>query len=338
MAGRKATMADVAAAAGVSVATVDRVLNGRGGVAPDKEARILAAARRLRLDRALQLRPNRTLRVAVLIQGPGNPFHAALQAGFDLAARLHAELNLQFLVHHLDPNDPAAIAALVRRQAGRVDGMIVTCPDEPRIGRALRDFAAHRPVVTLATDLPDCGRAAYVGPDDRRAGRVAGDLMGLCLGAAGGRVLLIAGRRDIAGQRQREEGFRAILAERHPGIVVAAVAESREDGERAGHLVLERLGADPAIRGIYHMSAGARPVVEALRRLGRAGETVFVTHELTEDRRALLRERAIAALIDQQPELEARLAVETMARLLGRLDGEVATVLTDFRIYLPENA
>ncbi|WP_235919522.1 LacI family DNA-binding transcriptional regulator [Aureimonas psammosilenae] len=336
--GRKATMADVAREAGVSPATVDRVLNGRGGVDTDKEARVLAAARRLRLDRALAVRPHRMLRVAVLIQAPRNPFHAALRTGLDTAARVYADLNIQFLVHHIDPNDPKSIAAIVARQTTETDGLIVTLPDEPRIMEAVGTAAATRPVVTLATDLPTSGRAAYVGPNDRRAGRVAGDLMGLFLRPQGGRVLLIAGRRDILGHRSREDGFRQILAERHPGIDVAPTAENGEDGERAGRIVLEALSADHAIRGIYHMSAGAQPVAAALRRLGRTASTAFVTHELTPDRRDLLRERAISAVIDQQPELEARIALETMARLLGRLDGAAESVETGFAIHMPENA
>ncbi|WAJ26101.1 LacI family DNA-binding transcriptional regulator [Antarcticirhabdus aurantiaca] len=336
--GRKPTMADVAREAAVSLATVDRVLNGRGGVDTDKEARVLTAARRLRLDRAIVVRPHRMLRVAVLIQAPSNPFHAALRIGLDTAARIHADLNIQFLLHHIDPNDPEGTAATLGRQAAATDGLIVTLPDEPRITEAVRVAALARPVVTLATDLPTSGRAAYVGPDDRRAGRVAGDLMGLFLEPEGGRVLLIAGRRDIVGQRSRQDGFREILAERHLGIEVAQVAESGEDGERAGRIVLEALSADPAIRGIYHMSAGAQPVAAALRRLGRTASTAFVTHELTPDRRALLRERAISAVIDQQPQLEARIAAETMAQLLGRLDGAAKSSETGFTIHMPENA
>jgi LacI family transcriptional regulator len=118
----KATMTDVAREAGVSLSTVDRVLNGRGGVAPEKANRILSAARALRLDRSLGHRPTRMLRVGVLIQSPANPFHAAVRQGIDMAARLHAELNLQFLVHHIDPNDTGASSRGSDRSARAATG------------------------------------------------------------------------------------------------------------------------------------------------------------------------------------------------------------------------
>jgi LacI family transcriptional regulator len=71
---RKANAADVARAAGVSPATVDRVLNGRGGVSVEKERRVVECARRLSLDRNLSVRPTRLLRIAALIGSATNPF------------------------------------------------------------------------------------------------------------------------------------------------------------------------------------------------------------------------------------------------------------------------
>lgn len=334
--GRKPTMSDVAREAGLSLATVDRVLNGRGGVTPDKERRVIKVARRLRLDRALRLRPTRSLRIAVLIQPPTNPFHAALRAGFDLAAKLHVDLGLQLHVCHIDQNDPAGIAAAIRMEAERCDALIVSLPAAPRVAQALTE--ARVPVVTLATDITESGRAAYVGPDDHRAGRVAGDLMGRFLGADGGEVVMLAGRLDIAGQRAREAGFREVLAERYRRTRLTDVLESGEDGDRAGRLAHRVLRSQLRIRGIYLASAGAGPVVAALRRLGRAESTILITHEMTPDRRALLRAQAIDAVIDQNPELEARLAVEAVARLLGRLEGEATDVPTEIAIHTCETA
>lgn len=195
----------------------------------------------------------------------------------------------------------------------------------------------HNPVVTLATDVRDCGRHAYVGPDDRRAGRVAGDLMGRFLGPTGGDIVMIAGLLSLIGNEEREMGLRSVLRERYPACRVAVVLESQERAERAGELVRDALLANPNIRGVYNVSAGAPPVVAALKALGRE-DVVFITHELTPDRCALLRQGLIDAIIDQNPEFEVRAAVETMASLTGRLEGPSSTTITPVHIHMIENA
>lgn len=337
MTARKISISDVAKAAGVSTATVDRVLNNRGGVRTDKEDRVLATARALGIDRALDRTPSRALRVAVLIQPPVNPFHASLREGIDLASRMYATLNVQFFVHHIDPRKPAAIAAAVR-DCRSYDGLVITSPDDIRVREAVAFLSRNVPVVTLATDLTDCGRAAYVGPNDGQAGRVAGDLMGLFLGRQGGRVVVVAGSRDITGHREREAGFRDIMTERYPECSLAVVLETGENQEEAGRVVEIAFRDDPGLRGIYHLSAGALPIVGALQRLCRIDNTVVITHELTPNRRMLLKSRKINAVIDQRPLLEARLAVETIAKLLGRMPGEAVSISTDIQIFLAENA
>lgn len=333
---RKVAISDVARVAGVSTATVDRVLNRRGGVRAEKEDLVLAAARNLGIDRALERSPTRILRIAVLIQSPRNPFHALLREGMDIAARLYAELNLKVFVQHTDPRRPAATAAAIRACAD-YNALIVCSPDDLLVREAVAIVSRRIPVVTLASDLSGCNRAAYVGPDDYQAGRVAGDLMGLFLRPKGGRVLMVAGSREMSGHRQREAGFRAIITERHPYCSLASVIETGEDGEEAGRGVGIAFRDDPGLMGIYHLSAGAVPIVQALSRLGRTEDTVVITHELTPNRRELLRQRRISAVIDQKPVLEARLALETVARLLGRLSGVGESISTDIQVYLPES-
>jgi len=334
---RKPQLSDVAELAGVSVATVDRVLNRRGGVKPEREAAVLVAARRLKVDRNLSHRYAKLLRIAVLIQSPINPFHEALRDAFANASRACADLNLQFLIHHISPGDARGIAKAVNEASRRHDGLIVSSPADARIAAALREASRKLPVVTLATDLPDSGRAAYVGPDDRQAGRVAGDLMGRFLGPSGGDVAMIAGLLSVVGQRAREMGFREVLAEHYPRCRLAAVYESGESAATAGLLALQARNEYRELRGLYHSTAGAPEIVAALESAPGPRTVAIVTHELTAERRALLARRAIDAVIDQRPDCEAHAATEVMARLLGRLDGEARDVVTPVQIFTPEN-
>jgi len=332
----KTTAKDVALAAGVSASTVDRVLNGRGGVDPDKERRVIECARKLKLDRALHHRVARTLRIAVLIQSPDNPFYAEVQKAFAAANRADGEFNMQFLVHHFDARRPVLIARAIRELGSRHDGLIVTSPYSDDVADAIRTVSGEIPVITLATDIRDSGRQAYVGPDDRRAGRVAGDLMGRFLAPQGGDIVMIAGLLSLIGNEEREMGFRAVLGERYPKCRVALVLESQEQSERAGDLVRKALLRNPAIKGVYSVSSGAAAVVAALKALHRQ-DVVFITHELTPDRRELLRQGLIDAIIDQNPSSEVRAAIESMARLVGRLEGPSTNTITPIHIHMIEN-
>lgn len=333
----KVTLEDVAQAAGVSVATVDRVVNRRGGVSADKEAAILQAARRLGLDRSLNVKPTAAKRIAILIQPPSNPFHAQLRQGIDQARAIHRDLNLLFQVEQIDPAQPDRIAARIARAAAWADGMILTVPAAPQIVTAIEALPPRIPVVTMADDVPARGRAAFVGPDDRQSGRVAGDLMGYLIGQGGGDTLVLIGRFDMPGHGARSGGFIDVLAERHPAVRVCDVLETHEDKTTAAALALRAARVNPDLRGIYLCTTGCSELVAALAPIRQSRPIAIVTHELTPQRRALLKARRVQAIIDQKPMLEARLAVETIARLIGRLEGEAGSTATEIQIFMPES-
>ncbi|MCZ0961021.1 LacI family DNA-binding transcriptional regulator [Paracoccus benzoatiresistens] len=333
----KVTLEDVAQAAGVSLATVDRVVNRRGGVSADKERAILQAASRLGLDRNLVISPRATKRIAVLIQPPSNPFHNQLRQGIDQARAIHHNLNLLFQVEQIDPAQPDRIAAQIARAGTWADGMILTVPAAPRIIAALEALPPRIPVVTMADDVPARGRAAFVGPDDRQSGRVAGDLMGHLIGQGGGEALVLIGRFDMPGHGARAGGFIDVLAERHPGVRVPDVLETHEDKASAAAIALRAARANPDLRGIYLCTTGCSELVAALASIRQSRPLAIVTHELTPERRLMLKARKVQAIIDQKPALEALLAVETMARLIGRLEGEAGSIATEIQIFMPES-
>ncbi|WP_352979224.1 LacI family DNA-binding transcriptional regulator [Mesorhizobium sp. M1378] len=335
MSGRKTTFGDVAAAAGVSVGTVDRVINARGGVRAETEELVLRWARELRLDRALHLRPTRLLRLGVLLLNRTDPFLDGLVKGFLKAASDYSYLNLQVKLYPYELLDPRAIAAKISAVALACDGLAINVFDDPLIRARLNEIAAKKPVFTLVSDLPNTRRIAYIGANGRTEGRVAGELMGRFVGPQGGQILLISGPRSFHGHEDRELGFRSVLGERFPNCIVTGVFETFEDNKTTRLRTRSALKQNPAIVGVYNTSVGSQEIASLLAELGKGCSTTFITHELTEANRGLLQQGMLDAVIDQDPVLEARIAVQRFLSFHGRLD--VKPMEAPFRIYLKEN-
>lgn len=333
----KTKAADVAAAAGVSTATVDRVLNGRGGVSAETQSRVFEWARKLNLDRNLERRPTRILRIGVLMQSPENPFYEALRGAFVRANELYAGVNIQVTQYYYNVAKPEETAKLLERLPKSQEALIVVLPDHERVSAALRSVTEKIPVITMASDLPASGRLAYVGLDNRVAGRAAADLMGRFLGKEGGDVIIVTGVQSFVDQGERENGFRETLAQRYPQCRLRNVLEAQERPELAGALVAKALRLAPEVRGIYNLAAGDQEIVRAVNLAKMRERAVLITHELTPERRTLLKQGAIDAVIDQNPELEAMTAVRVLAKHFERISEMPASTRTAINIFMQEN-
>ncbi|MER9825239.1 LacI family DNA-binding transcriptional regulator [Mesorhizobium sp. M0115] len=329
------TFADVAAAAGVSVGTVDRVINARGSVHPETEAFVMHWARELRLDRALHQRPTRILRLGVLLLSRSDPFLEALVRGLQRAVVDYSYLNLQVRVFEYGKLDARLIVEKITMVEQTCDGIAINAFDDPAIRLRLAEFTRLKPVFTLVSDLPDTNRIAYIGASGQIEGRVAGELMARFLGPAGGQVMLISGPGSFLGHDSRELGFRTVLMDRFPSCAVSESLQSFEDKRIIRRQVGLILKKHPEISGIYNTSVGSEEVGDALRDLGREHSTVFITHELTEENRRLLQIGILDAVIDQDAIGEARMLVQSFLSFYGRLETERTE--TGFRIYIRES-
>ncbi|GBQ86314.1 LacI family DNA-binding transcriptional regulator [Asaia krungthepensis] len=322
---QRATIQDIARYSGVSTATVDRVINGRGGVRLDKERVVLEAARELGDGRRLVALHARLARIAVVTQPPGNPFHAALQEAFRTIMPAYREQNIACFEHHAAISQPERAASLIRALARDYDGLILCLPDHPSIRQAVTDTGRKLPIITIASDITASERLAYIGSDNHRAGRIAADMMGRLLGPRSGRVALIAGTMHYIGHQQRYAGFMEALDERYAALSATPALECLENDDRAADAVHALLHEHRDIVGIYHFSTGADAIASLLEKLGMADKLIFITHELTPHRASLLRSGMIDLILDQNPMLEARTALSTLSHHLGRspapLDG-----------------
>lgn len=147
------TVKDLARAAGVSVATISRVLNNKGPVNAATRERVLALAAELHYvphGAARSLVTTKTSTIGVLLPDIYGEFFSELIRGIDLAARRHGYHLLVSGSH----SDRAEAAAVLQATRGRVDGLIVMSPEID--GEILRaTLPSSLPIVLLNSPSRD---------------------------------------------------------------------------------------------------------------------------------------------------------------------------------------
>jgi LacI family transcriptional regulator len=122
------TIRDVARLAGVSVATVSRVLNASAPVRDETRSRVLEVARDLRFSpnsAARSLSRQRAGALGVILPDLYGEFFSELLRGIDQQAQRAGHSLLVSSSHH----DSRGIGTAVRAMRGRVDGLLVMAPD-----------------------------------------------------------------------------------------------------------------------------------------------------------------------------------------------------------------
>ncbi|MGI9522083.1 MAG: LacI family DNA-binding transcriptional regulator [Hyphomicrobiaceae bacterium] len=309
MLGRRAKVSEIAATAGVSTATVDRVINARGGVRPTTVAKV---------ERALQ----------TITQGPPRGVGSTLRT-FDIflphetaramkvlkeelesaAARRNARVRVTFVARY---NANAIVRHLTKALAAGSDGIALQVMDHPLVREELSRLSeADIPVVTLCTDLPGNNRLSFVGLDNRAAGRASGWLMGrLC--RTPGKVIVAWGGALYRSHEERESGFRAILRSDFPGLDIVEEIDGNDDDDVSFDRFTAALKRHPDVHGIYCVGGGQRGVAEACQSAGLAEQIVMIGHNCNAETRPYLLSGTIDAVIHQDMERIAEAALKRL--------------------------
>ncbi len=261
---RQASLKDVAAQAGYSVATVSRALNDTGYVAPETRERILATARDLSYQpnlRARGLRKQSSRTIGLIIPNLLNAYYTALADGLtQLLAHRSYHLTL---VSTRD--DPALEDGTVHEMVGQaVDGLIWV-PTAP--GPELLDYLTQRgvPAVAIVRRVPG-DRVDTVIFEDLAGSRAATEHL---LGLGHRRIGYIGGDIAFSSNRDRQLGYLAAL---RAAAVPVDEALIRLGPPRSTHGLLAcgdllRLPAPPS--AIFVGSNALMPgVLQALRQAG----------------------------------------------------------------------
>lgn len=302
----RASAVDIARLAKVSTATVDRVLNGRGGVRTATTQRVLKAAASLdylpEAELHKRLRPPPMRLVFLLPAGTNRYLRQLGQFINDSAARL-APFNVVARSLFVEAFKPEALAEAMHHQGKRADGVALMALEHPIVREAVDGLAqAGVPVLTIISDLLNSRRVGYVGLDNRATGRTAGFLLGRFLAARSGKIALIAGSRAYRAHEERETGFHHIREEMFPTLDVVGLREGFDDSEQNRKQTRTLLRQYPDLIGIYNIGGASDGVGRALKDAGRDRDVVLVGHGYTTDTRALLLDGTMDVVITQDPE------------------------------------
>ena len=321
---RRITIADVAKAAGVSLSTVDRVLNGRAPVRTDTAQRIHDAAQAVGFHAAGVIRERLRVKrgrftLGFLLEHPDLVFHRTLGEALAAAAQADGEYCKGAVVEYAKEISAEAVSALLRQLGERVDAVAVLTADHALIGAEIERLEGRGvPVFALISDLSAPRRAGYAGLDNRRVGRAAAWFT-TRLAREPGKLAIFVGSHRFQCQELAEMSFRSYVREHAPAFELLEPLVTLESNELAEEGTRDLLERHPEIVGVFVAGDGTDGVLRALRdhAAGRdAPHVIGIARELTPNTRAGLLEGHLAAVLSHPLQQLTRELVRTMVEVL----------------------
>ncbi len=316
------TTKDLAKAAGVSRATVDRVLNGREGVKQNTVDRVNKAIENLGFVRNLQaanLARSQSYRFVFALPRSGDQFLEQIVQRIVEAQVVFSADHVWCDVHHIDENDPHSIATyLASLTKDEVTGVAIMSPETPQVRDAVTRLqqrgVAALPFISNQTMMD----ADWVGIDNRAAGATAGLLMGQCIGQQRGAIMVIAESMQSRDSLERRLGFDQEINSNFPKLHALPSLETYGSADRARMVIAASLRAYPDIVGIYVMASEARTPLTILSQLQVAPSIIKIAHERTPFTETALREGALDGLIAQDPGHLVRSAIRRLKAITDK--------------------
>ena len=336
----RATIQDLAEKAGVSVSTIDRILNGRDKVRPGTAERVLAAAAALQfyalptLRERLQVDKPR-VRLGFLLQQSHRAYYRLIAEALRKAASESPE-PVEAVIEHMDNLAPEAVSERMLRMGGKVQALAVVSAEHPRIASAIEALSAQGvPTYGLISELTAACGTGFIGLDNWRVGRTAGWAI-TGLSKRPGRVAILVGNHRYRCQEMNESGFRSYCREHGAAYSLLEPVQTFEDNAIARDVTEHLLRREPDLVGLYVSGGGMAGVLEALRASGRAEHIVTVGHEITDHTRMGLIDHVLSMVLAHPIQ---QLATDAIAHMQSDRTAGVglAKRYLNLEIFGPEN-
>ena len=338
-----ATIASIAARAGVGTATVDRVLNGRPGVNAKTMQRVMQVVAEMGAP-PLRGRPRTAdnFRFVFVLPADASPFLELMERQIAQAASDFRHQHITEITQRFETVDSDQFAANVSNLSSECEGVALVAPDLPAVKLAINHLVrAGVHVVTLYSDVAGSMRETHIGADNRAAGRTAGLLLARMAGAAGRDTLLLSSQATrLSAEIDRRIGFAQVLEERFPKLRLQRTPDLPADDTGAQRALLRAFKKDidvARVAGIYNVGSGSTGVTRALESAGLSGTVGAAAHDFTDAHRALLSTGALSYVLHQDLHYCVLTAARVLRALCENVRGALSVVQPRIEILTAEN-
>jgi LacI family transcriptional regulator len=280
------TMQDVAEAAGVSIATLDRILNGRSHVKRATIEHVMTVAERLGYHGIHSIRRRLTEEAANITfgfllmnrkRGLYDELTRRLQAR--VAASAVVRGRARFL--YLDTIGPEETARAIIELGLSCDVIALHAADLPEVNAAVEAVVTSGvPVFTLLSDISSPARRGHAGAEPLKIGRSLGWMLDRSV-EPGSKIGLLTGSQRFMAHRGYLEGLNLYLEEHNTGISLIDGGETLECDTTAADRTQALVAAHPDLAAIVVAGGGLSGAVSALDGVGEALRPMLLGTELS---------------------------------------------------------
>jgi len=314
------TVHEIAALAGVSIGTVDRVLHKRSRVSAATRAKVEAIIEQYQFTPnpiARRLKRNKAYRFCALIprrdQDAG--YWGQIIAGIERAAREIKPLGAETEIIEYDRYAPEAFERTSDAiRSGKPEGLLFAPIMQKRTRPFVERICADKiPIVFVDTDMPGTEPLCVIGQDSFSGGYLAGRLFHLFAGTVSMPAAVLDAHGDDYNIIRRREGFLS-YAEKNDFPVIVREYSDYGGGDISVKKIARFLKENPNLSGIFITNCMAHLVADAVKQRKGNEPFLLVGYDLIPSNQLQLLQGRISAIISQRPEEQGREALLTLFR------------------------
>ena len=328
---------EIAQQSGLSTATIDRVINDRPNVSPQTKARVERAISELEGQETQLAARGRRMFFDFVIEAPDRFSREVRQAAEQVLPKIGTAVCRPRFVLQAEMSEAEVLSTLARILKRGSQGVCLKVRDLPSIPAAVdRLTKAGIPVVTLVTDLTGTNRIAYVGLDNKSAGRTAAYLIVKSLRTMDGTVLTSRSNDLFLGEEEREAEFIKTLSHHAPNLRIVDVTGGQGVHHETARLMGKAVGHLSYLCAVYSMGGGNITILDVLEQ-NKITPDIYIAHDLDKDNLALIEAGRISFVLHHDLRIDLENVFQAFLHYHKLLNGILLTPISNIQVVTPEN-